>query len=123
MSTARLANPRLLIVEDEVMIRVFMRDVFEGVGFKTREAANADEALALLKAEEFAAVVSDIFMPGTMTGLDLARMIELKWPRTGLVLVSGRGVPSRTRMPAKARFIAKPCHVDVLLQMVREVLL
>lgn len=116
------ARPRLLIVEDEVMIRVFMRDVFEEVGFQTREAASADEALELLKAEEFAAVISDIFMPGTMTGLDLARVIESKWPRTGVVLVSGRGVPSLSRMPAKARFVAKPCHVDVLLQTVREIL-
>ena len=122
MSAARPVNPRLLIVEDEVMIRVFMRDVFENAGFTAREAANADEALELLNAEEFAAVVSDIFMPGTMTGLDLARVIDPKWPRTGLVLVSGRGVPSRTRMPAKARFIAKPCHADLLLQTVREVL-
>ena len=110
MSAAAQAKPRLLIVEDEVMIRVFMRDVFENAGFTAREAANADEALELLKAEEFAAVVSDILMPGTMTGLDLARVIDSKWPRTGIVLISGRGVPSLARMPAKARFIAKPCH-------------
>jgi two-component system, response regulator PdtaR len=122
MSAAQPAKPRLLIVEDEVMIRVFMCDVFENAGFTAREAANADEALELLKAEEFAAVVSDILMPGTMTGLDLARVIDSKWPRTGIVLVSGRGAPSLARMPAKARFIAKPCHVDVLLQTVREVL-
>ena len=43
MSAAQPAKPRLLIVEDEVMIRVFMRDVFENAGFKAREAANADE--------------------------------------------------------------------------------
>ena len=36
-------KPRILIVEDEVMIRIFMRDVFEeAAGFKTREAANAE---------------------------------------------------------------------------------
>ena len=58
MSAGQPAKPRLLIVEDEVMIRVFMRDVFENAGFKAREAANADEALELLKAEEFGAVVS-----------------------------------------------------------------
>jgi CheY-like chemotaxis protein len=65
-----------LIVEDEVMIRIFMRDVFEGAGFKTREAANADEALELLKSEEFAAILSDIEMPGTMTGVDLAWVVK-----------------------------------------------
>ena len=116
-------KPRLLIVEDEVMIRIFMRDVFEGAGFKTREAANADEALELLKAEEFAAILSDIEMPGSMTGVDLAWVVNSKWPRTGLVLVSGRRLPSLMRMPTKAKFIAKPCQVDLLLQTVSEVLL
>ncbi len=122
MSAAARAKPRLLIVEDEVMIRVFMRDALESAGFQAREAANADEALELLQAEEFAGVISDIFMPGSMTGLDLARVIETRWPRTGLVIISGRGIPTPARMPAKARFIAKPCHVEVLLQTVREVL-
>jgi DNA-binding NtrC family response regulator len=111
-----------LIVEDEVMIRIFMRDGLEAAGFKIREAANADEALELLQAEEFAAVVSDVEMPGTMTGVDLAWVVEKKWPRIGLVLVSGRRLPSLMKIPAKARFIAKPCHVEVLLHTVREVL-
>ena len=47
---------KVLIVEDEVLIRAFMRDVFEEAGLKVREAANVDEALELLKAQEFAAV-------------------------------------------------------------------
>jgi DNA-binding NtrC family response regulator len=122
MSAVRATKYRLLIVEDEVMIRIFMRDVLEAAGFKMREAANADEALELLQAEEFAAVVSDVEMPGTMTGVDLAWVVEKKWPRTGLVLVSGRRLPSLMKMPAKVRFIAKPCHVEALLHAVREVL-
>jgi two-component system, response regulator PdtaR len=119
---ARDVRARILIVEDEVLIRAFMRDVFEEVGFTTREAANADEALELLKVEEFAAVVSDVEMPGTMTGVDLAWVVDRKWPRTGLVLISGRQLPSRGGIPAKARFIAKPWNMDVLLQTVREAL-
>jgi CheY-like chemotaxis protein len=122
MPSPRKTWPRILIVEDEVLIRMFMRDVFEEVGFKTREAANGDEALELLKTEEFSVLVTDIEMPGTMTGLDLARTVETKWPRTGLVLISGRTLPSPDGMPAKARFIAKPWQMETLLQVVREVL-
>jgi CheY-like chemotaxis protein len=95
-------SPQILIVEDEVLIRVFLSDVLEDVGFKTRQAATADEALELLQVGEFAAVVSDIEMPGKTTGLDLAWTIDRKWPRTGLVLVSGRQLPSPAGMPAKA---------------------
>jgi CheY-like chemotaxis protein len=115
-------RPKILVVDDEVLIRVFMRDVFEEAGFKTREAANGDEALELLNVEEFAAVVSDIEMPGKTTGLDLARVIDSRWPRTAIVLVSGRQLPSLSRMPAKARFIAKPWQTDVLVQTVREII-
>jgi DNA-binding NtrC family response regulator len=88
MPSPREARPRILIVEDEVLIRVFMRDVFEEVEFKVRETTNADEALELLKAEEFAALVSDIGKPGKMTGLDLAWAVDTKWPRIGLVIIS-----------------------------------
>ena len=122
MPSPRKTWPRILIVEDEVLIRMFMRDVFEEVGLKTREAANADEALELLKVEEFSAVVTDIEMPGTMTGLDLAWAVDTKWPKTGLVLISGRTLPSLGSMPVKARFIAKPWQMETLLQVVREVL-
>jgi DNA-binding NtrC family response regulator len=119
---ATRARPQILIVEDEVLIRVFLSDVLEDVGFKTRQAANADEALELLQVDEFAAVVSDIEMPGKTTGLDLAWTVDRKWPRTGLVLVSGRQLPSPAGMPAKARFLAKPWNIDTLLQAVRDVL-
>jgi hypothetical protein len=58
-----------------------------------------------------------------MTGLDLAWVVDRRWPRRALVLISGRHLPSPAGVPAKARFIAKPWHTDLLLQMVREVLL
>lgn len=122
MASPPETRPHILIVEDEVLIRAFMRDVFEEGGFKTREAANADEALELLQSEEFAALVSDIEMPGKMTGLDLAWTVHTRWPRTGLVLTSGRRLPSPSGIPANAKFVAKPWQVDLLLQMVREVL-
>jgi DNA-binding NtrC family response regulator len=105
MPSLRETRPRILIVEDEVLIRVFMRGVFEAVGFKVREAANADEAFELLKAEEFAALVSDIEKPGKMTGLDLAWAVDTKGPRIGLVIISGRHLPSPAAIPAKAKFI------------------
>jgi len=120
MPSPHKTRPRILIVEDEVLVRMFMRDLFEEVGFKTREAANAEEALELLKAEEFAVVISDIEMPGK-TGLDLAWVVDSKWPRTALIIISGRTLPSPAAIPARAKFIAKPWQIDVLLQTVREV--
>jgi CheY-like chemotaxis protein len=107
----------VLVVEDETFVRTYMRDLLEDVGFHVHEAVDADGALEKLEGEEFDAVVSDIEMPGEKSGLDLAWIVDRKWPSTGLVLVSGRHLPSPAGMPAKARFIAKPC-----LQTVREVI-
>jgi CheY-like chemotaxis protein len=68
MSDPDKPKPHILIVEDEVLIRGFMRDVLEEVGFKVHEAANADEALQLVTSQEFAALISDIEMPRSGVG-------------------------------------------------------
>jgi DNA-binding NtrC family response regulator len=78
--------------------------------------------LKKLQGEDFDAVVSDSEMPGEKSGLDLAWIVDRTWPRIGLVLISGRHLPSPAGMPAKARFIAKPWDVDTFLQTVREVI-
>jgi hypothetical protein len=70
----------------------------------------------------FHAVVSDIEMPGGKSGLDLAWIVDRKWPHTGLVLVSGRHLPSPAGMPAKAKFIAKPWDVGTFVLTVTEVI-
>jgi DNA-binding NtrC family response regulator len=122
MQDGQLARPHILVVEDEVLIRAFMRDVLEEVGFSVREAANAGEALELMKSEEFSVLVSNIEMAGAGTTLDLAWTVERKWPRTGLVLICGRHLPTPAAMPAKVKFVAKPWQMETLLQAVREVL-
>src|ERR1700692_840399 len=114
--------PQILVVEDEVLIPAFMSDVLQGAGFKTRQAARGDEAIELLQAPESALVICYIEMPGKMSGLDLAWTIDARWPRTGLILVSGRQLPSPSGMPAKAKFVAKPWQMETLLRLVREAL-
>src|SRR5947207_1313752 len=105
--TGRTTKQRILIVEDEVLIRVFVSEVLEEIGLSTCEAASGDEALELLQTQEFALVVSDIEMPGKTSGLELAWIIDSRWPRTQLILLSGRLLPSPTAIPAKAKFLAK----------------
>src|SRR5689334_19095812 len=63
----------LLVVEDDGLIRMDFVDTLQEAGYPVVEAANADEAWAIMLATEVAALVTDIDMPGSMDGLELAR--------------------------------------------------
>jgi two-component system, response regulator PdtaR len=121
MSEIQQPPVQVLIVEDEPLVRMVARDIFEEAGFEPIEAANADEAMRLLScANRFAAVVSDIEMPGDMSGLDLAWAVRTHWPRIAVILTSGRQLPRPSELPRKVRFIAKPYHPAHLVQLVTE---
>jgi DNA-binding NtrC family response regulator len=111
----------VLIVEDEPLIRMFIRDALEQGGYSTDEAGNAHQALEMLENDSYKAVLTDIGMPGDLSGLDLALAVEMKWPEIGIVVTSGETLPAPNDLPPEARFVAKPVQVDILLQAVREV--
>lgn len=68
---------KILIVEDEPLIRMDLADMLEELGYSVLEAANADEAIAILESEPaVTAVVTDVDMPGTMDGLALTFVVR-----------------------------------------------
>jgi CheY-like chemotaxis protein len=71
MSSAFAARrPVVLIVEDEVLIRLHAVQIIEEAGFDVTEASNADEAIAILEATpDITVLFTDIQMPGSMDGL------------------------------------------------------
>jgi CheY-like chemotaxis protein len=81
----------VLVVEDEVLIRLVISDYLRECGYRVHEAANADEAVAVLEAPEVEVhvVFSDVIMPGSMDGFGLARWVRANHPRVDVVLTSG----------------------------------
>jgi DNA-binding NtrC family response regulator len=73
----------ILVVEDELFIRMFISDAFRDEGYTVIEAFNADEAVDILKAGKAVDLVfSDVRMPGTLDGIGLLRFIKERfWPR------------------------------------------
>jgi two-component system, response regulator PdtaR len=119
---AKLPNTRnvVLVVEDEPFVRVLGVDLLEEAGFAVLEACNADEALSLLEAHpEVRAVFSDIDMPGSLNGLELARRIFQRWPRIGILLTSGHRVGAEV-MPREGRFMPKPYDGRALVRQIEE---
>ncbi len=112
----------VLVAEDEVLIRMMAVDVLTDAGFVVIEAAHADDALSLLasQAHEVRALFTDIHMPGTMTGLELAHHVRGNWPWIALLVASGKARPHADAMPSGSRFLLKPYDPNHLIQHVRE---
>jgi len=74
-------GPVILIVEDEFLLRLDSPETIESAGFEVIQAANADEAIPILKARpDIHVVFTDIQMPGSLDGLKLARFVRDCWP-------------------------------------------
>src|ERR1700738_1013564 len=104
--------PKVLVVEDEMMLRMRAVDIVEDAGFTPIEAVNADQALAILETRsDISLLFTDIQMPGTMDGLKLAHAVHDRWPAIKIILVSGQVTPSDAEKPADSRFFGKPLSV------------
>ena len=104
-----LAAPAVLVVEDEMMLRMRAVDIVEDAGFTPLEAVNADDALAILEARsDIELLFTDIQMPGSMDGLKLAYAVRERWPSIKIILVSGQLKLSKIDIPADSRFFGKP---------------
>src|SRR6202035_2466812 len=87
--------PNVLIVEDEMVLRMRAVDIVEDAGFNAVEAVNADEAFSILESRsDISLLFTDIQMPGSMDGLKLAHAVHDRWPAIKIILVSGRVKPS-----------------------------
>lgn len=112
----------VLVVEDEPLQRWLAAEMVREAGFTPIEAADADEAIAVLESRsDIRIVFTDIEMPGSMDGLRLARAIRGRWPPIELVLTSGRSAVRETDFPERGRFLAKPYQshrvADILQQL------
>ena len=117
MTSAPPGSPtNVLVVEDEMVLRMRAVDIVEDAGFTAVEAVNADEALSILeKRSDIALLFSDIQMPGSMDGLKLAHAVHARWPAIKIILVSGQVKLSDADKPANSRFFGKPLEVKQMI--------
>jgi two-component sensor histidine kinase/CheY-like chemotaxis protein len=99
----------VLVVEDEMVLRMRAVDIVEDAGFTAVEAVNADEAMSILEARsDISLLFTDIQMPGSMDGLKLAHAVHERWPAIKIILVSGAVKPSNSDKPLESRYFGKP---------------
>src|SRR5918998_663745 len=108
--------PKVLVVEDEMVLRMRAVDIVEDAGFTPVEAVSADEAITILESRsDISLLFTDIQMPGSMDGLQLAHAVHTRWPAIKIILVSGQVVVSDADKPAQSRFFGKPLDVKQMI--------
>lgn len=120
-----LANaiPNVLVVEDEMVLRMRAIDIVEDAGFTAIEAANADDALAILESRsDISLLFTDIQMPGTLDGLKLAHAVHKRWPAIKIVLVSGQVMLTDADKPENSRFFGKPLATKHMIAEIQELI-
>ncbi len=112
-------HPRVLVVDDEPLLRMFNVDMLSDAGFDVIEAGDADEALRLLSdVSDIRVVFTDVEMPGRIDGFELAALVEARWPAIGVVVTSGRRLPNAAFRSSARCFVPKPyaaAHVVELI--------
>ena len=113
---------RILVVEDEVFIRMDVAERLREAGYTVVEAVNADEAQAILSSSVMIdLVLTDVRMPGSMDGAELAKQIKHANPSVKVIVASGHAVASKAQGSADA-FFTKPYDFDGLLRKVQQLL-
>ena len=110
----------VLVVEDEMLLRMRAVDMVEDAGYTSVEAVDADEAVAILESRsDIALVLTDIQMPGRLDGLRLAHAVHARWPPIKIILVSGQLTPAPVDLPTDSRFFAKPIDSGTMIAELR----
>jgi CheY-like chemotaxis protein len=106
---------RILVVEDEVLLRYVLAEWLRGEGHEVVEAVSGDEAATVLSSiMTVDLVITDVQMPGSLNGLQLARNIRAAFPSLPVIVVSGQPRPATFDEVGAAAFFLKPYDFDEL---------
>jgi CheY-like chemotaxis protein len=109
----------VLIVEDEILIRMLLSEALRQEGYAVIEAANADEALLVLHASPNPDVlITDVRMPGTVDGFELAAYVRRTRPALKVIITSGHAGADGARGLADA-FHPKPYELGAIVGSIR----
>jgi DNA-binding NtrC family response regulator len=116
------APAAVLIVEDEMMLRMRAVDMVVDAGYTPIEALDADEVAILESRSDIALMCTDIQMPGSMDGLGLAHAVHARWPSIKIIVVSGQLNPPSIDLPPCSRFFGKPLEAGQMIAQMRNMI-
>jgi CheY-like chemotaxis protein len=113
----------ILVVEDEVLVRIMVTEELRAEGYTVIEATNASEALSVLQSSmRIDLMLTDIRMPGDLDGLGLARMVRREHPLIKVVMASGHK-PDAEETGIVDGFFFKPYDLPTLISHIKSLLI
>ena len=119
-------KPTILVVEDEVIVRLNVGQFLRESNYRVLEAANAAEAKAILESKEpIELVFTDVQMPGDMNGFELAQWVRRTYPDVSVLVTSGMSALSQAAGYGKEHgpVLQKPYTFETLLTHIKRLLL
>ena len=117
-----MAAPRLLLVEDEFLIRLSLSEVLADDGYEVVEAEDGDTALARMdERDDFAMMLTDIQLPGRFDGRALAEKVRARRPGLPVIFMSGRPQSPQSPSPLDT-YVNKPYLPSAVSATIRRIL-
>lgn len=118
-------NERILIVEDDELVRQHVMNQLRDFGYQIKAASSALEALEVLKSESFDLLFSDVVMPGGMNGPQLVERAKQLYPTLKVLFTSGyteNAIVHHGRLDPGVKLLSKPYRRQDLADKIREAL-
>jgi CheY-like chemotaxis protein len=112
---------KILVVEDEALVRIMAVDALEEAGFEVIEAITGEEAMERCREQVADALFTDIKLPGKIDGWDIAEHCRTVNPNIPVIYATGFSLAEHRRVPG-SRFFQKPYHPEEVINAVRDLL-
>jgi CheY-like chemotaxis protein len=110
----------VLVVDDEALLLMSTADELRGEGFAVIEASSADAAIGSLTADaSIDAMFTDVQMPGSMNGLELAARVHRNWPSVKVLVTSGNSSLGPGDVARGDSFFGKPYSISEIATALR----
>jgi len=112
----------VLVVEDEPLVRISIVAELQDHGLRVLEAGNAHDAIAILGDNPVVNVIfTDVDMPGSIDGIELAKIVRERFPPVQVVVTSGHRNVLQGDLPPEAKFIPKPYVSEQIVKTILEI--
>jgi CheY-like chemotaxis protein len=114
-------QPAILVVEDEILIRVAIADHLEECGYRVFEAGSAAEAITVIEQSQIPlhVVFTDVRMPGEMNGWGLAKWIRQHHPEVAVIVASAERTEATHELCRALPFLHKPYDFATVVERVQ----
>src|SRR5207253_182 len=116
-----MSQPRILIIDDEPLMRISIADALKAEGYQAKVAATGSEGVDCIKKEQFNIIISDLRLPG-LDGLQVLQTCKEVSARTGVIVITAHGSVETAVEAIKMGaydYITKPFSMDELLLIVK----